>query len=98
MVQVFLGPYTPPCVVLFDYRESYDIVARRTKEFDRCRRDAETMSTILPEHHLSMVSTDARFKGNKDLVKDLMAPGFLSEVSLSVDFSQESFSQLNLAT
>ncbi|KAK0373422.1 cytochrome P450 monooxygenase [Colletotrichum limetticola] len=88
IVQVFLGPFTPPCVVLFDYRESYDIVARRTKEFDRCRRDAETMSTILPEHHLSMVSTDARFKGNKDLVKDLMAPGFLNEVSAPEIYSK----------
>ncbi|WQF87933.1 Putative cytochrome P450, Wax synthase domain, cytochrome P450 superfamily [Colletotrichum destructivum] len=81
LVQVFLGPFSAPALVLFDYRESYDIVARRTKEFDRCQRDAETMATILPEHHLSMMSADPRFKGNKELVKDLMTPWFLHESS-----------------
>ncbi|CCF33717.1 cytochrome P450 monooxygenase [Colletotrichum higginsianum] len=81
LVQVFLGPFSAPALVLFDYRESYDIVARRTKEFDRCQRDAETMATILPEHHLSMMSADPRFKGNKELVKDLMTPWFLNEIS-----------------
>ncbi|TQN69575.1 Cytochrome P450 monooxygenase TRI13 [Colletotrichum shisoi] len=79
LVQVFLGPFSAPALVLFDYRESYDIVARRTKEFDRCKRDADTMATVLPEHHISMISADPRFKGNKELVKDLMTPWFLNE-------------------
>ncbi|KAI0815553.1 cytochrome P450 [Xylaria sp. FL0064] len=81
VTQVFLAPYARPCVVLSDYRESFDILTRRTKEFDRSGRTAATVRGIVPNSLITMTSSDPRFKGNKELTKDLMTPSFLHEVS-----------------
>ncbi|KAI0433411.1 cytochrome P450 [Xylaria sp. FL1042] len=81
ITQVFLAPYTRPCVVLSDYRESFDILTRRTKEFDRSGRTAATVRGIVPNSLITMTSSDPRFKGNKELTKDLITPSFLHEVS-----------------
>ncbi|KAI0545171.1 cytochrome P450 [Xylaria curta] len=81
ITQVFLAPYSRPCVVLSDYRESFDIITRRTKEFDRSGRTAATVRGIVPNSLITMTSVDPRFKGNKELTKDLMTPSFLNEVS-----------------
>ncbi|KAI0438162.1 cytochrome P450 [Xylaria telfairii] len=81
VTQVFLAPYSRPCVVLSDYRESFDILTRRTKEFDRSGRTAATVRGIVPNSLITMTSSDPRFKGNKELTKDLMTPSFLNEVS-----------------
>lgn len=80
VVQLFMGPFTKPFLVLCDYQESQDILLRRTKEFDRAQRSLDGFVGVLPHHHISMRSTDARFKGNKELVRDLMSPNFLHEV------------------
>ncbi|KAH8896369.1 cytochrome P450 [Thozetella sp. PMI_491] len=81
LVQIFLAPYARPCVVLSDYRESFDIIARRTKEFDRSGKTAATVRAIVPESLITMTTSDPRFKGNKELTRDLMSPKFLNEVS-----------------
>ncbi|KAI1361062.1 cytochrome P450 [Xylaria arbuscula] len=81
LTQVFLAPFARPCVVLSDYRESFDILTRRTKEFDRSGRTAATVRGIVPNSLITMTSSDPRFKGNKELTKDLMTPSFLTEVS-----------------
>ncbi|TWU71301.1 hypothetical protein ED733_002374 [Metarhizium rileyi] len=81
IVQMFFPPFQKPSVIIVDYHESYDIIVRRTKEFDRSTRSTEIFSTVVPDHHIAMKSSDQRFKRNKELVKDLMTPSFLSDVS-----------------
>ncbi|KAG6233464.1 hypothetical protein E4U26_002014 [Claviceps purpurea] len=53
-------------------------MARRTKEFDRARLNIDEFSPFTPEHHVAMMSSDPRFKANRELVKGLMSPGMLS--------------------
>jgi len=81
LVQVFLSPYVRPALFLSDFREAYDLLTRRTKEFDVSGMNANTIGLVIPEHRISMRTSDPRFKGNKELVKDLMTSGFLHEVS-----------------
>ncbi|KAL6872191.1 cytochrome P450 [Trichoderma novae-zelandiae] len=79
--QVFMFPYPKPFVLLTDFREGQDILSKRHREFDRSKRNADIFGTIASDFHLAMQSRDPRFKGNKELVRDLMTPGFLNEVS-----------------
>jgi hypothetical protein len=79
--QLFMRPAARPWVVISDFRESQDILMRRGKEFDRSSMNNDNFGGVVPNHHITMRSSDPRFKGNKDLVRDLMTPQFLSEVS-----------------
>ncbi|KAI8627167.1 cytochrome P450, partial [Xylariaceae sp. FL1651] len=81
LTQVWMGPLEKPSLILADFREAHDILTRRTREFDRGHRTAASFGGVVPNHHISMASTDPRFKGNKELVRDLMSPNFLHEVS-----------------
>ncbi|KAJ4294974.1 hypothetical protein N0V88_005215 [Collariella sp. IMI 366227] len=80
-VFVFIRPMNLPWVVITDPFESQDILLRRTKEFDRSTFFAEIISDIQPEGHNQFLSTDARFKHNRNLINHLMAPTFLTQVS-----------------
>ena len=81
LAQVFLIPFRRPQIVLSDPREVIDICSRRTAEFDRGHRTRDIIGITAPGFHFGMESRDKDFKFHKDLVKDLMAPGFLNEVS-----------------
>ncbi|KAI3325576.1 cytochrome P450 [Xylariaceae sp. AK1471] len=81
LTQVWLGPLSKPSLILADFRETQDILLRRTREFDRGPRVTDFFAGVVPNHHIAMVSADPRFKGNKELVRDLMTPNFLHEVS-----------------
>ena len=81
--QIFMFPYSKPFVLITDFREGYDILSKRNREFDRSKRNADIFGTIGPNFHLAMQTQDPRFKGNKELVRDLMTPAFLNEVSSS---------------
>ncbi|KAI0878260.1 cytochrome P450 [Hypoxylon argillaceum] len=81
LTQIWLGPLQKPGLVLADYRESQDILLRRTREFDRGPATTDVFAGVVPNHHIAMASADPRFKGNKELVRDLMTPNFLHEVS-----------------
>lgn len=61
--------------------ESQDILLRRIKEFDRSEFFGELINGILPEQHIQFISTDPRFKNNRNLINHLMAPTFIREVS-----------------
>lgn len=80
LVQFWMGPFTKPFVIVADYQETQDMLLRRTKEFDRGQRGADVFHGVVPSHHIAMTSTDPRFKGNKELVRDLMSPSFLNDV------------------
>ncbi|KAI0518177.1 cytochrome P450 [Xylaria bambusicola] len=80
IVQAFIKPGSLPWVVVTDPFEAQDILLRR-KEFDRSGFFGELISGILPEQHIQFLSTDARFKNNRNLINHLMAPTFISKVS-----------------
>ncbi|KAG6272113.1 hypothetical protein E4U49_002954 [Claviceps purpurea] len=78
ITQVFLSPFSKPFVILSDYYECYDIMVRRTEEFDRASFHIDEFLPFMPDHRVAMMSSDPRLKANKELVKGLMSPGILS--------------------
>jgi cytochrome P450 len=81
ITQAFIKPFSLPWIILTDPHESQDILQRRTKDFDRSGFFGEVIGGILPEQHIQFLSTDARFKTNRNLINHLMAPTFIREVS-----------------
>lgn len=81
IVQVFMRPFGAPWVFVADYFEASDICMRRLKEFDRSDVTWEQFNGVVPGHHITLKSSDPKFKKNKELIRDLMAPTFLQQVS-----------------
>jgi len=81
IVQVFVAPFGKPWVLVSDFTEAYDIMTRRTKEFDRSSLTTDSFGGVMPSSHINMKSADPQFRHNKQLVRDLMTPVFLNEVS-----------------
>ena len=82
VVQLLIEPCRRPWVLVSDFREARDICQRRTDEFDRAYRSYEHFGPVLPEHHITMKTSDPRFHTNKMLIKPLMQKPFLHSVSL----------------
>jgi hypothetical protein len=80
IVQVFMRPFGAPWVFVADYFEASDICMRRLKEFDRSNVTWEQFNGVVPGHHITLKSSDPKFKKNKELIRDLMAPSFLQQV------------------
>ncbi|KAJ9644327.1 hypothetical protein, variant [Exophiala oligosperma] len=82
MVQVFLHPFDgKPSILLCDHREIRDILMKRYKEFDRGNREQNAFGALLPQQFLSIQTPTPKFKFHKELMKDLMLPGFLNDVN-----------------
>ncbi|KAI1360925.1 cytochrome P450 [Xylaria arbuscula] len=81
IIQIFLRPFSAPWVVIADFRESQDILMRRTREFDRGDDFADLVGGITPEHHIVMKSAESGYKSHRRLIQDLMTPSFLNDVS-----------------
>lgn len=79
LAQFWLMPLSKATLVVTDYQEAQDVLLRRGKEFDRGHQAADDFGGVIPYHHIAMTSSDPRFKINKELVRDLMAPKFLNE-------------------
>ncbi|KAJ3576912.1 hypothetical protein NPX13_g3557 [Xylaria arbuscula] len=79
IIQVFLRPFSTPWVVVADFRESQDILMRRTREFDRGDDFADLVGGITPEHHIVMKSAKSEYKSHRRLIQDLMTPSFLND-------------------
>jgi len=80
IVQIFTRPFAKPWVLIADFRESQDILMRRTKEFDRSDFFGELFLGMMPDFHISMLSSNPEFKIHRRLIQDLMTPAFLNEV------------------
>ena len=63
-----------------DYRESQDILLRRTNEFDRSMIVGDQFSFLLPKHHIRLL-TNKQFKSQRLLIRDLMTPAFLNDIA-----------------
>ncbi|KAH6896681.1 cytochrome P450 [Thelonectria olida] len=81
LAQLFIHPFDKPTVVVSDYREVVDICSRRLKEFDRGTRNKECIGLTAPNFHMTLESRDPRYKQHKELLKGLMSPAFLNEIS-----------------
>lgn len=79
IMQVFIRPFSKPVIILGDFRESQDILMR-SKDWDRSDMLGEVMSGLLPGHHLGQ-PTNATWKDHRNLLHNLMSPGFLNNVA-----------------
>ncbi|KAH8590933.1 cytochrome P450 [Bisporella sp. PMI_857] len=80
IVQIFLGPFAKPAVLISDYQEVHDILMYRGADFKRGKK-VDVFSGILPHAFPAMESFDPRFKSCRSLMRDLMTPSFLYKVS-----------------
>ncbi|KAK4549630.1 hypothetical protein LTR36_004931 [Oleoguttula mirabilis] len=80
IVQVFLRPFSKPWVVIADSQESQDIMARRTREFDRSDYFGDLLKATIP-HHQVWMRTGEQWRSNRRLMADTMAPQFLQNVA-----------------
>lgn len=80
LFQFWQKPFAKPLIILTDFQEMQDILLRRTKEFDRSQIFIDVFRGGAPDHHIAMRTADPRFKGNKELIRDLMSPSFLHAV------------------
>lgn len=80
VVQVFLQPFRKPWVAISDSREAYDILNRRSHEFDRAKFVTDLFAGTLPHHHVRM-QTDALFKSRRKLVSVATGAIFINHVS-----------------
>jgi hypothetical protein len=81
IVQVFARPFQRPWIIITDFRESQDIMLRRTREFDRSDFLGDVFVGLVPDMHISRKSHEVAFKKNRALLKDLMTPRFLNDVA-----------------
>ncbi|KAF2218977.1 cytochrome P450 [Elsinoe ampelina] len=79
IMQVFIRPFSKPVIILGDFRESQDILMR-SKDWDRSDMLGEVMNGLLPDHHLGQ-PTNATWKAHRNLLHNLMSPGFLNNVA-----------------
>lgn len=70
-----------PTVVINDFATTQDILLRRSHEFERPQAMLQSLRGVLRYHHISMQTSDAQFRRNRELVKDLMTPGVLHNIN-----------------
>ncbi|KAK1720107.1 cytochrome P450 [Colletotrichum lupini] len=80
VVQVLL-PFSKPLVIVADYRESRDLMAKRSKELSRGYMNNVAWQGFLSEHFIAMEDAHPSFKKSRFLTKDLMTNSFLHSVS-----------------
>lgn len=81
ITQIFLGPFAKPAVLVSDYVEVNDILSHRDAVDFKRGKKVDVFSGVLPHAHPAMETFDPRFKSSRDLVRDLMVPSFLNNVS-----------------
>ncbi|ETS86662.1 hypothetical protein PFICI_00490 [Pestalotiopsis fici W106-1] len=73
--QVFVRPFAKPWILVSDFRESQDILTRRTKEFDKSSFITNAMASLGDFHPRFL--TNQKFKASRGWLQDLMTPSFL---------------------
>ncbi|RYP90146.1 hypothetical protein DL770_003768 [Monosporascus sp. CRB-9-2] len=86
--QMFFLPFATPMVIVSDFREAQDLVTMRSKDLERGAINNDTFGGVIPEHFISMNTSDPRFKVTRGLTNDLMTPRFLNEVSAPEIYSK----------
>lgn len=70
-----------PTVVIADFATTQAILLRQSREFDRPHNMLASLRGVIPHHHIAMRTADPQFRRNRELVRDLMTPGFLHSVN-----------------
>ncbi|TQV92216.1 cytochrome P450 monooxygenase [Cordyceps javanica] len=78
--QVFLVPFARPFVVVSDFREAQDILARRAREFDRSDLAIALLRGEMPGFH-ACLKTGPAWAARRRLLHDVMSPAFLHGVA-----------------
>lgn len=86
IIQIFMGPFSKPIIVVADFRETQDILMRR-KEWDRSDILGELFGGLIPDHH-SKHKTNEVWKGRRRLLQDLMSPQFLHNVAAPAQYAE----------
>jgi hypothetical protein len=81
VLQFFVSPFRDPIVFVFDHREAQNIAMRRVKEFDRSKLMGDMFSVAIPNGIICLQSSTQQYKSNMTLIRELMTPTFLREVS-----------------
>ncbi|KAK4948290.1 hypothetical protein LTR10_012824 [Elasticomyces elasticus] len=80
VIQLFLRPFGRPWVVIADFREAHDILARRSREFDRSDFFGDLFVNLLPGNQVHMKTGDG-WRFNRRLMADTMSNSFLQNVA-----------------
>lgn len=80
LVQVFIKPWGRPLLVLGDFREARDLLARRAAEFDRSTSSGDLVRGLGPSHHIHLKTSPA-WRAQRRLIQDLMTAAFLHRVA-----------------
>ena len=75
MCQLFVRPFSQPWILVADFRESQDILMRRT-EFDKATFISDGLEALGDFH--ARYKTNSAFKARGQLKQDLMTPSFLN--------------------
>ncbi|SPO07227.1 related to cytochrome P450 monooxygenase [Cephalotrichum gorgonifer] len=86
LVQFFFGMGKKPAVVIADYREARDILLRRNKEIIRGSLNCDSWFGVLPGQFIAMEDSHPQFKSARALVKDLITPTFLHNISAPASY------------
>ncbi|OBT53235.1 hypothetical protein VE04_06886 [Pseudogymnoascus sp. 24MN13] len=78
LIQIFIQPFKQPLLVLADFREAQALMRRN--DFDRSDDMADMILGLMPTHHMG-IKTDAVWKAQRLLIKDLMLPSWLHSVA-----------------
>ncbi|KAI1270221.1 cytochrome P450 [Xylariaceae sp. FL1019] len=81
LVQIFLGPFAGPTLLLSDYREVSDILTHRDSDFKRGDKKIDVFRGLIPHAFPAMESYHPSFRESRGLTMGLMAPSFLKKVS-----------------
>lgn len=88
IIQIFMGPFSRPIIVVADFRETQDVLMRR-KEWDRSELLGDLFWGLIPDHH-SKHKTNAVWKARRRLLQDLMSPQFLHNVAAPAQYANAS--------
>ncbi|KAK1812427.1 hypothetical protein LTR12_013222 [Friedmanniomyces endolithicus] len=78
--QFFMRPFGKPWVVISDFRETQDILSRRTREFDRSDFFGDLFHSIVPYNQVHMPTGD-EWRSHRKLMADTMSVSFLNGVA-----------------
>lgn len=81
LIQIFLGPFNKPALVISDFREAQDLQVRHAKVLNRGKMNREIWNGLIPGHFIAMEDDDERYKGARELARDLMTPSFINQVN-----------------
>ena len=74
-------------VVIADFREAQDMMARRTREFDRSAFMGDVLYSLGPNNQVHM-PTGKVWQAHRRLMADTMSPAFLGDVGAFHDLPE----------